>query len=796
MRSSLTVLLLALTLALPCFADETSNVAEAASAGTIPADAADPSGDISRLIVEGRVADATEAIIPGAKVELLSTSGRPVATTASDEHGNFRFEGVPAGSYDLRVTYKGFESRVQRVTIAEGHGLNASVTLAAASVHETVNVTAQPAYSEPNAVSATRMDIPVRDVPQSIGVINSELIRAQGVTSMQEAVRNVPGVSVHLGEGRRDQVLIRGFSALNDQYVDGVRDDSAYYRDLSNVERIEVVKGPASVLYGRGSSGGIVNRVTKSPVPGGVLGEISTMAGTYGTKRLSTDLGAPLFSDKAAFRLTGAFENSGTFRHYTALDRYALSPSVLWQPTQRTRMVFQSDNLYDDRVPDRGVPSINGRPADVNIGNYYGDPKNDYLRNKVFGQTLRVEHNTSRWSLRNNFRHTFYNNAYSNTQPNGTTTVNGVTMVLRDQYNNAGRQHNYFDQAEASTSATTFGIGHKLLFGAEYGRQMRNSAVYRGKVSAVDLNDPILTPAQFGTAPSTNNEFTGTVAGVYVQDLLDLGGGWKALVGGRFDYFKQSLDDLLAANVDLSRIDRQFSPRAGVVYQPKSWVSLYTSYSRSFQPSGEGLSLAANASELKPEVTSNYEGGAKFDFFNGRVGSTVSVFRLDRNNVKTTDPANPTRLLSVGLQRTDGFEVSVTGRVLKNLDVVGGYALLGARTLRSNTVSSGVLLQGKRASMVPRNSFNLWSTYSFDNGFGFGGGVIYNDVRYAEANNLVLLPSFTRVDATVFYRKSRYDIALNLRNVGNIRYYESAHSNNQIMPGSPINGTLTTRLRW
>lgn len=757
------------------------------------ADAAAPGS--SSLIIEGRVADSSDAIIPSAKVSLLSLTGKVVASTESDANGNFRLQGLVPGTYDLRVEYKGFSSHTQRVSIAEGHGLTATVTMSAAGISETVNVVAQAAYAEPNATSATRMELPLRDIPQTIGVVNAELLRAQGATSMQDAMRNVPAVSVHLGEGRRDQILIRGFSALNDQFVDGVRDDSPYYRDLSNVERIEVVKGPASVLYGRGSSGGLVNRITKSPLPQGVLADLSTLGGSYGNKRTSADFGMPVLNDRLSFRLTGAYEDTGSFRQNFNLERYAVSPSLLWKAAQNSEFVFQSDNLIDQRRPDRGIPSLNGTPAPVNIGAYYGDPAHDYLDNKVYGQTLRFEQHVDRWTIRNNFRHTAYDNSYFNTQATGTSIVNGTVMVSREQYNTTATQQNFFNQTEALTSARLL-FGHNLLVGTEYGEQSRDTLRYNGTAAKVALYNPVLTPAVPGTNPSTNNIFDGTVAAVYAQDQIDFGLGFKALIGGRFDYYKQSLDDRSAANLDLKRIDRQFSPRAGLVYQPTHWASVYASFSRSFQPSGEGLSLAANATELKPELTTNYEVGSKFDFFGGRISSTVSLFRLDRDNVKTTDPANPSKLLPLGLQRTEGVDLSVSGRVMKHLEVYGGYAYLDARTVRSTSFSSGVSLQGKRAALVAPHSFNLWSTYSFDNGFGFGGGVFFNDARFAEANNLVTLPSYTRVDATVFYRKRHYEIAANLKNVANSKYFESAQSNYQIMPGSPINGTITTRLRW
>ena len=749
------------------------------------------------LVLRGKVADSQGAVIPNATVHLLTANGKRVAQTQADGWGNFSIENIAPGEYLLRVQYDGFASRTQRVTIAEGQDLNATIELGAAQVNQTVTVTAEAVYAEPNASSATRMDVPLKDVPQTVAVLNQELIRAQGATSMADVLRNVPAVTIHLGEGRRDQVLIRGFNAVNDQFIDGVRDDSPYYRDLSGVERIEVVKGPAAVLYGRGSSGGIVNRILKKPEAEGVLAELTTTFGSYGAKRVSTDLGMPAFDGKLNLRLTGAYEDSGSFRHNFGLNRYDYAPSIEWKPSDHTFLLLQLENLFDTRVPDRGIPSVNGSPANVDIATYYGYPQDDFLRSDVKSQALRGEHRFSdRWLVRNSFRHTGYDTLFSNTQPNGIATVAGVTRVLRQQYNADSTQHNYFNQTEALTNFKTGRLYHTVLFGGEYGFQTRDTLRFNGTAAPVDLMNPILIQPVYSTTPVNNNVFDGTVLGSYLQDQVNLGWGWKALVGVRFDYYKQAVNDRRAANQDLSRIDREFSPRAGLVYQPTNWVSIYGSYSRSFQPSGEGLSLAANATDLKPEITENFEAGSKFEFLQGRLASTVSLFRLNRNNVKTTDPSDPTKLLPIGLQRTDGFEVSFTGRPFARFEVYGGYALLDATIEKSNTVNSGVALQGKRAQLVPKHAFNLWTTYAFDNGFGFGGGVIFNDDRFAETNNLVLLPGYTRVDATLFYKKRHYDFAVNVRNIGNVKYYEAANSNFQVLPGSPVHAYVTTRVRW
>jgi catecholate siderophore receptor len=741
------------------------------------------------ITIEGSVMDETKAVVPGARVVLQNRAGAIVRSTNSDPVGHFRLEDVPTGKYLLRVDLKGFESRTQEITVADGKAIAAEVQLDLAEVSESVLVTADAMYSETQAVTATKMNVPLLDVPQSVTVVNNQLLRAQAANSMQDALRNVPAVSVQLGEGRRDQVLIRGFSALNDQYVDGVRDDSPYYRDLSGVERIEVLKGPAAVLYGRGSGGGIVNRVLKKPeLEQPLLFEIGTTFGSYGQKRVTSDLGASFFNGKVAARLTGAYEDANGFRHSYWLDRNNVSPSVLWKPGENTQFTFSLDHSYDSRLPDRGVPSRFGVPADVDIHTYYGYPQSDFLRNKVNSQGAGFEHKFARWTLRNNFRYTDYDNLFFNTFPNG-LSANG--SVLRGQYNAAAKQDNFFNQTEAIGSGKFLGLAHIALLGFEYGQQDRYTFRVNGTAPNVALFDPILTAPQQGTAPATFNAFSGTVAGVYFNDQITIRPKWKASIGLRFDRYEQELNDRTAANRDLGRTDHAVSPRFGLVYQPTSWSSIYGSYSRSFQPSGEGLSLAVNNQQLKPEVSENFEVGSKFDLLNKRASMTFAVFRLNRSNVKTIDPNDVTKLVLTGAQRTNGFEWSFAGSVLRGWDVFGGYAYLDSHIIKANDATLG-----KQIAAVAPNAFNLWSTYAFKSGFGFGTGVIYNDDRFAGNDNLVRLPQFTRVDATVFWKRPKYDVAVNLRNIGNVNYYESAQSNNQILPGAPVNGSVTMRYRW
>jgi catecholate siderophore receptor len=309
--------------------------------------------------------------------------------------------------------------------------------------------------------------------------------------------------------------------------------------------------------------------------------------------------------------------------------------------------------------------------------------------------------------------------------------------------------------------------------------------------------NPVLTkPVNTGVA-TTNTDFKADIFGVYLQDQITFNQNWKALIGIRYDNFEQTLDDLSAANIDLTRTDKNFSPRAGLVYQPNEWLSFYGSYSRSFQPSGENLSLAANNTELKPEMTRNYEAGIKATIQPWRLNTTLSVFRLDRDNIKTTDPINPAKLILVGEQRTDGIEMTIAGSPLHNLDFIAGYSLLDAEILKSNTVSNGVLLQGKLAQLTPRNSGNLWLNYQLPRGFRFGFGGYARSRSFTSANNLVVLPGYLRLDASFGWRSERhYEISFNLKNIANRKYYETSNGDNNILPGAPINGLISLRYRW
>ncbi len=760
--------------------------------------------------VEIRVIDSRQAAIPAAQLTLRRDEAHPAQVDASaDSHGKLNLLIAP-GHYLLTLSQSGFEPLNQGVDIST-HPLPLTLVLKIASANQTVEVRAD-GFSTDVASSATRMPITLLETPQQLQVLTAELLRSRGVESMKQAVEVVPSVGLQLGEGRRDNFFIRGFNAVTDMYIDGVRDGAQYYRDLSNTERIEVVEGPAAVLYGRGSSGGLINRVTKKPSMEGTFGELTYTAGGYGEQRGAADLDTiiPGTAKKLGFRLTGAAEHEGSHRHFYWEDSYTFAPTLTWHPGSATAISLQAERLRDDRLPDRGIPFLpsTGAPAAVSTGNFYGyvgpGPGSNFIHSAITDATLDARHAfQDGWTAHAVQRLAGYATKFNNMYATNVTPIpgsNGDYLVGRGQYNGTQDWKTAFTNAEAYRTGHWLGMDHTLLAGSEYGRESTASTQFNGPTNQtpVDLFNPAPLAPILSTTYNRNNRFLAQTLAVYAQDLVNLAPRWKALIGLRFDDFKQSLELRPPTNTtpNLARTDRALSPRVGLVFQAKPWASIYTNYSRTFDPSGENLSLATNNAQLQPEVTQNYEGGAKLNLLREKLLLTSSIFRLDRTNIKTTDPNNPLALLNLGEQRTNGAELSFQGSPAPHWQTFGGYAWLDGRIVSSTTLSNGVSLQGRRPAMNALHSASLWSTYTFRNTFGFGAGLVTRSAQFAATDNLARLPAYARLDASLFYRRARYELQANIQNFTNQRFYDAAQSDYQIYPASPISGTLTARWRF
>lgn len=660
-------------------------------------------------------------------------------------------------------------------------------------------------YDTSRSNTATKTSMSLMDVPQTVNVIPRSLIDDQNATSLQDALRNVPGVGFSVGDGQRDQVTLRGFSAITDQYVDGIRDDALYYRDLSNVERVDVLKGPAAVLYGRGSAGGLINRVLKKPQADPVQ-TVGVSLGTEGERRGEFDLGWNA-NDAARFRLTGAAENSNSFRDQFQLNRQAIAPSAQFRFDADTTLNLEADYLHDRRTSDQGLPAYLGRPVNVPINTYYGSAN---AANTSYND---VDAKSASASLDHRFNDSLSYHAAVRAYDFSLERKNYVTyepikiapnpVVTLDQSTRFREDHGVDGMFELTQKTMLFGMKHELLYGVELSQQQKFDTIYStNKVATYSLYNPQLIDlpgVKPGSPAKTNAATVLGLAGVYTQDLISLTEHWKVLAGVRFDYLTQTRNDYTAAHVNLDRIDRAWSPRVGLIYEPLDWVTLYASYSQSFSPLADTLISSgafANGSALAPQKTTSYEIGSKFDL-GGSASASVALFDMKQTNQQIADPANPTYALPIGTQRSRGLELSMTGEIAPKWSVYAGYAYLNGSVDGSpQATSAGLVLQDNTPGLMPRHSASVWIKRDLKYGFYAAAGAQFQSARYTSASDQVTLPAYVTFDLGTGYHGKKVDLTLTLDNLFDRKYFIAAHGNADMynMPGAPR--TLTVTARW
>jgi len=651
------------------------------------------------------------------------------------------------------------------------------------------------AYSAGNSSTAMKIDTPLRDTPQSVAVVTRALIADQGMQSMSDVARYVPGVTMAQGEGNRDAPVIRGNSSTADFFVDGVRDDVQYFRDLYNAERIEALKGPNAMIFGRGGGGGVINRVTKEAgwLP---VRTLTAEGGSHDHRRASLDVNQG-FGTAFAARFNGMYENSGLFRDATTLERFGINPTatLIAGPHSVARIGYE---LFDDkRVADRGVPSFDGRPVQTNVSTFFGDPDASHAHARVHAAALSAEHIApSGLTIRNKTRFAHYDKFYQNVFPGG-TSADGASVNL-NAYNNATRRANLFNQTDVVYAATTGAVRQTLLLGAEVGRQasdnFRATGYFNGGATsyAVPLSAPTVTvPVSFRqSATDADNHVAALVGALYAQNQIELTSHWQAIAGVRYDRF-----DLRYRNnrndQRLRRTDRMISPRLGLVFKPAEPLSLYGSYGVSHLPSSgdQFSSLNATTSTLEPERFRNYEVGAKWDV--GGLALEAAAYRLDRTNTSAKDPNNSDLTVQTGAQRTSGYELGVTGSLSDAWQVSGGWTKQRAVITSTTTAAQA----GATVPLVPHHTLSLWNRYQALRALGVGLGVVHQARVYAAIDNSVTLAGFTRADAALFLSLGRFVRAqANIENLFDRRYFATAQGNNNILPGAPrtVRVSLTT----
>ena len=648
-------------------------------------------------------------------------------------------------------------------------------------------------YAAVDSVTATKTDTPLLEVPQTVNVVTRAQIQDQAMQDLGAVLHYVPGVTVGQGEGNRDQITLRGQNTTADFFLDGVRDDAQYFRGLYNLERVEVLKGPYALIFGRGGGGGIVNRVQKTPSTDGLFMEGRASANSFGAWEFAADVNAPV-SDRAAVRMNAVFENLDNHRDFFGGERYAVNPYVAVELGAAWRAGLSLEHVHDDRVTDRGIPSIAGAPITGYRDRFFGVPDINRTTLDADIAKLRLDGAVAdNLHVSTTVLFGDYDKRYTNVFANGPASSPTGTVPL-SAYTDAADRQNLLVQGNLVWETRAGGIDHIIMFGLEYADQDSANQRRNGVLSSasLDLANPVFPTVTF---PSLSRDTVSNVrsASAYVQDQISLGERFEVVAGLRYDRFEiTGLDFMPDPDRPFARTDEKVSPRLGLIYKPQPDVSIYSSYSRSFLPrSGDQfLTLSFTQQNLEPEEFTNHEVGAKWDI-RPDLNITAAVFRLDRTNATTPDPLNPTVTINVGATRTEGFELALTGRVMPNWQVSGGYSWQDARLQGNDSV---------RLGQTPKQQVGVWNRYDISRRLGLGLGVIHQSSQFAAIRTSATttrLPSFTRVDAAVFYRVSdTVRMQLNIENLLDESYVSDAHNNFNISTGAPLNARLTLSARF
>ncbi|HEY6457524.1 MAG TPA: TonB-dependent siderophore receptor [Steroidobacteraceae bacterium] len=646
--------------------------------------------------------------------------------------------------------------------------------------------------------------------PQSVTVINSELITGQAATRLEDALRNVPGITLNAGEGaaRGDTVNIRGFSAFNDFFIDGIRDAAVYTRDIFDADSVEVLEGPSAVLFGRGSTGGAINQVTKAPLLTG-LESLNSMVGTNDLFRTTGDFNFP-FGTAAAFRMNVMGESSTMAGSSFAKNRrWGIAPALGFGIGEQDSLTFTYLHQHEDNVPDNGIPFIAGSPAPVARDSDFGLVSDINTTTADIG-TAHYQHDFSaNLSISDTLRYAHYQFDYQSVMPNfGTTAPTAASplasiLVGRDRPASSGIQSNLTEQLDLTAHFTTGPLTHALLTGLEVARQTSDLGRYSNPFDTNNLwipQTPLLDPNPVAPLPgnlpvTSQQDTTARSESVYITDTIGFNQYFDLLASARYDRFAADYDQLTVASgavLDLNHVDNVGSPRAAFEYKPSAQQTYYLAYGTSFDPSAEALTLTTKTANLGPVKAKSYETGAKQSLLGGGLLLSAALFRTEVDNAQTNDPDNPTLTILNGNQRVDGVQLQASGHLTKNWELFAGYSALDGKTLSSGTAA----YVGKELPNVAHNTLNLWTEYYLPHGIEIGTGGNWVGPRFADSGETARLPGYVVWNAMASYQLTKNaSVQLNGLNLFN-RYYFSAPyytsvSENHVIPGAGRSATLS-----
>ena len=632
-------------------------------------------------------------------------------------------------------------------------------------------------YQVPDATVGTRTNRRIQDIPQSIQVVPRQSWEDQGAINTIDALRSVGVNQAFNSPTNGDVFTIRGFQTSN-ILRNGLKDYSGGNRSgqsqLGDIERIEVLRGPASVLDGQGDPGGTINFVTKQPLSEPYFAT-SMSFGSYNLYQPTLDISGPLNSDKTLlYRLNASYISTESFIDFFSSQRYLIAPVLSWQIDKNTKLTFEAELKDQQQVPRTGLPARgtvlpnpNGR---IPLSRNAEEPTDINNRRSTL-LSYNFEHRFSDdWSLVNSFKVRSLNyrtNAANpmSLQPDG-RSLNRTAQIYIGA---PGVENEYALDNHVVGKFKTGSFQHELVTGFDLYRDIMFSDQTQRAIAPLDLFNPVYGQPVGGLLSRLDQKTRNDQLGLYVQDIVTLANNLKLVFGGRGDFVENKLTNFLNASANQRQPDQAFSPRVGLVYQPIQPVSLYASYSQSFS---QNIGTTFGGSLFKPSRGTQYEVGVKTDFLSSRLSSTLALYQLTLSNTLTPDPNNSTFNVQTGEQRSRGVELNVTGEILPGWNVIASYAYTDARVTKDK---DNVYAIGNRLVNVPDNSASLWTTYTFAkgnlHGLGFGLGLFYAGERQGDLKNSFSVPSYLRPDAAVYYRTGRLSIALNLKNLSNVRYF-------------------------
>ncbi|WP_221931031.1 TonB-dependent siderophore receptor [Telmatospirillum sp. J64-1] len=652
-----------------------------------------------------------------------------------------------------------------------------------------------------------KLTAPLLDTPRTVTIINQQMMEDRGFTSLTDVLRTTPGITLGSGEGGTpvgDRPFIRGFEASTDMMVDGMRNLGRINYEVFNLEQVEINKGPGSAYAGRGSTGGTINMVSKTPQAENFAHGSATI-GTDATKRVTVD-GNYMVNENVAIRLNAMWHDAEVAgRDHVDFTKMGFAPSITVGLNSPTRATLSYYHLQTDEMPDFGHPfdPRTGKPADVSRKTFYGFVNRDFRETQTDLATLTVEHDLNdAVTLRNATRYSWMNNDYALTRPSQTAAQAAAGEVARAFRSSNRDTTSLLNQTDVLAKFETGTIKHDLVFGFEISREEGRNRGYSSAnqptvISPIHNPDVHLPTNPLLTATGESRPVVNHNKAIYLFDTITLTDQWMVNGGLRWDDYKVESGDVSSSSSFLNY-------QAGIVYKPVSNASIYFNYGTSSNPSGEtegmsggadgpaGGNLGGNRAELDPERSHSFEIGTKWDLLNERLSLTAAVFRTEKTNQRATDPATGEVAL-IGNTRVDGVELGIAGKITEAWSVWGGYTYLDA-VLRDDGAGTN---EGNLLKFIAPHSFSLWTTYDVTSAFTLGGGAFYTDRRYVNDANTMKFDPYWRFDAMASYRvNDRLDLQLNVLNLLDETIYDASHVGAFALVAPGRSALLTANVRF